>query len=94
MITIALLPHQHPLQLLPLLLLPLAGKLGAGLLVLQHVLDVLPHLLKVTVLRRAAVCVCREHLPRLQHPVVDVQQEKGLKVSSDRIQNDTYKIRF
>lgn len=49
-VTIALLAHQHPLQLFPLLLLPLAGKLRAGLLVLQHVLNVLPHLLKVTVL--------------------------------------------
>ena len=49
-VAIALFAHQHPLQLLPLLLLSLAGKLGAGLLVLQHVLNVLPHLLKVTVL--------------------------------------------
>lgn len=49
-ITVTLLPHQHSLQLLPLLLLPLAGKLRAGLLVLQHVLNVLSHLLKVTVL--------------------------------------------
>lgn len=51
-------PQEHALQLLALLLLPLPGQLGAGLLVLQHVLDVLPHLLKVAVLRRAAVRVC------------------------------------
>lgn len=49
-VTIALLAHQHPLQFLALLLLPLTGKLRAGLLVLQHVLNVLPHLLKVAVL--------------------------------------------
>lgn len=66
-VPIAFLPQQHPLQLLPLLLLPLTGKLGTGFLVLQHVLDVLPHLLKVTVLCWAAVSICGQHLCRLQH---------------------------
>lgn len=66
-IPIAFLPQQHPLQLLPLLLFPLTGKLGTGFLVLQHVLDVLPHLLKVTVLCWAAVSICGQHLCRLQH---------------------------
>ena len=49
-VAVALLTHQHPLQLLPFLLLPLTRQLGTGLLVLQHVLYVLPQLLQVAVL--------------------------------------------
>ncbi len=58
-------PCGSVISLLPLLLLSLTGKLWTGFLVLQHVLNVLPHLLKVTVLRWAAVCVCGKHLCRL-----------------------------
>lgn len=82
-VTITLLTHQHPLQLFSLLLFPLAGKLGTGLLVLQHVLNVLSHLFKVTVLSWAAVCVCGEHLCWLQHSVVEQQQRKLLNVRSE-----------
>lgn len=90
-VAIALLAHQHSLQLLPLLLLPLTGQLRAGLLVLQHVFNVLPHLFKVAILCWAAVCVGGEHLSWLQHPVVGERERKcELETLISRAQSRNY----
>ncbi len=58
-LSLIVLSHQHPLQFFSFLLFSLSAQLRAGLLILQHVLNVLAHLLKITVLCWAAVRVRR-----------------------------------